>query len=145
MTLRPATQNDAPAIAQILGGWRAVTPYIPPPHTREEDRDFVAGLVTSQDVVVAVNRAQIQGVIARDETKIRQLYLSKNARSKGTGTALLNHIKAKTEQLKLWCFQANTGARRFYERHGFVAEQFTDGADNEEHLPDIRYVWSAKG
>ena len=33
--------------------------------------------------------------------------------------------------LQLWMFQVNEPARRVYERHGFVAEQFTDGAGNE--------------
>ena len=42
---------------------------------------------------------------------------------------------------QLWTFAANTGARRFYERHGFVATRRTDG-DNEEGAPDILYVWS---
>ena len=43
--------------------------------------------------------------------------------------------------LDLWAFRSNTGARRFYERHGFVAVAFTEG-DNEEGEPDVRYHWS---
>ena len=39
----------------------------------------------------------------------------------------------------LWTFQRNAGARRFYERNGFVAMEFTDGASNEEREPDVRY------
>jgi hypothetical protein len=41
----------------------------------------------------------------------------------------------------LWTFQTNTGARRFYERHGFVAVDETDGSANEERAPDVRYAW----
>ncbi|MBA3264774.1 MAG: hypothetical protein H0T14_00160 [Nocardioidaceae bacterium] len=33
------------------------------------------------------------------------------------------------------------GARRFYERLGFVAVQWTDG-DNEERALDVRYEWT---
>jgi phosphinothricin acetyltransferase len=44
------------------------------------------------------------------------------------------------DQIQLWTFQSNSGARRFYERHGFVAVQTTEG-DNEEKAPDVRYVW----
>ena len=29
--------------------------------------------------------------------------------------------------------------RRFYEARGFRATRFTDGADNEERTPDVRY------
>ena len=38
----------------------------------------------------------------------------------------------------------NTGARRFYERHGFVEAGRTDGRGNEEGVPDVLYVFSAR-
>jgi ribosomal protein S18 acetylase RimI-like enzyme len=44
------------------------------------------------------------------------------------------------EGLQLWAFQSNARARRFYERHGFEAVEFTDGNGNEERWPDVRYV-----
>ena len=31
----------------------------------------------------------------------------------------------------------------FYRRHGFTEVRRTDGADNEEHVPDVRMVWGA--
>jgi len=46
----------------------------------------------------------------------------------------------RPDGLKLWTFQANTGARPFYEHHGFAATGSTSG-DNEEGAPDVRYVW----
>ena len=42
--------------------------------------------------------------------------------------------------VNLWTFQRNTGARRFYERNGFIAVDLTDGASNEEREPDVRYT-----
>ena len=45
--------------------------------------------------------------------------------------------------LELWTFQINATAQRFYERHGFVAVDRTDGSANEEREPDIRYRWRA--
>ena len=39
----------------------------------------------------------------------------------------------------VYTFQANAGARRFYERHGFVPVEFTDGQANEERCPDVLY------
>jgi hypothetical protein len=32
-------------------------------------------------------------------------------------------------------------ARYFYDRRGFYAVRFTDGANNEEKMPDARYRW----
>jgi hypothetical protein len=41
-------------------------------------------------------------------------------------------------------FQSNAGARRFYEREGFVAVEETDGRGNEEGAPDLRCVWPGR-
>ena len=41
--------------------------------------------------------------------------------------------------IRLYTFQANLGARRFYERHGFSAIEFTDGEGNRERCPDVLY------
>jgi hypothetical protein len=38
---------------------------------------------------------------------------------------------------------ANAGARRFYERHGFSAIEFTDGSANEERCPDVLFELAA--
>ena len=42
----------------------------------------------------------------------------------------------------LWVFESNRRAQAFYERHGFVAVERTDGTGNEEQEPDIRYAWA---
>jgi ribosomal protein S18 acetylase RimI-like enzyme len=47
----------------------------------------------------------------------------------------------RPQRLALWAFQANTSARRFYERHGFVEARRTDGRDNEERTPDVLYAY----
>ena len=41
--------------------------------------------------------------------------------------------------MRLYAFQQNEAARRFYERHGFVAIAFGDGSTNEERCPDVLY------
>ena len=43
--------------------------------------------------------------------------------------------------LRLWVFQENVGARRFYERRGFRLVRETDGAGNEEKEPDALLEW----
>ena len=143
MKLRAATKTDIEAIAKIMGDWCADTPYIPALHTRDQDRKFIAGVVARQDVLVADDNG-VQGFIAREGTEIDQLYLAQAARGRGMGRALLDEMKTRSAQLELWCFQENTGARRFYERHGFTVDRMTDGAGNQEKRPDIRYVWNAQ-
>jgi ribosomal protein S18 acetylase RimI-like enzyme len=43
--------------------------------------------------------------------------------------------------LRLYTFQVNTRACRFYERHGFTVVDLNDGSRNEEGEPDVQYRW----
>jgi hypothetical protein len=64
------------------------------------------------------------------------------AHNAGAGSLLLAKAKqVRPQGFSLWTFQANLGARRFYERHGLSEARRTDGAQNEENLPDILYEW----
>jgi ribosomal protein S18 acetylase RimI-like enzyme len=58
----------------------------------------------------------------------------------GIGSVLLdNAFRFLPLPIRLYTFQANTGARRFYERHGFRVIQLTDGHANEERCADVLY------
>ena len=73
---------------------------------------------------------------------VEQLYVHPRVVGCGIGTQLLE--RAKTElgsPIRLYTFQANTGACRFYERHGFRAIAVGDGSGNEEQCPDVLYEW----
>jgi putative acetyltransferase len=73
--------------------------------------------------------------------EIDQLYVDPNSTGRGIGGTLLEHAKSLHPiGLKLWTFQSNLGARRFYEAHGFVAIASTTG-ENEEQAPDVCYEW----
>ncbi|WP_342077197.1 GNAT family N-acetyltransferase [Yoonia sp. SS1-5] len=143
MIIRPATSADGDAMARIVGDWRPELDGMPVLHTAEEDRWFFGEVIKTQDVLVGASGIGVEGFIARDDQLITQLYLQKSARRKGLGSQLLNKMKARADALALWCFQANLPARNFYEKHGFVAAEKTDGHGNEEHLPDIYYTWKA--
>ena len=86
-----------------------------------------------------------QGFLARDGEMIHALYLRPKARRRGFGKALLDQAKAETPRLTLWAFQANAQARRFYAREGFAEVEETDGAGNDEKLPDVRLTWERPG
>ena len=79
-------------------------------------------------------------VIAGD--LLSQLYLDPGWRGRGIGDQFVALAKERSPQgLSLWTFQVNEPAHRFYERHGFVEAERTDGSGNEEREPDVRYVW----
>jgi GNAT superfamily N-acetyltransferase len=65
---------------------------------------------------------------------------------RGIGAVLLAHaLRSLAPPVRLYTFQANAGARRFYERHGFAAIEFSDGQANEERRPDVLYEFAAPG
>ena len=73
---------------------------------------------------------------------IEHLYISPLHTGAGIGTQLVRHAMSLADgTIDLWTFASNTGAARFYERHGFVQVDRIDG-DNEEGAPDIRYRWT---
>ena len=57
------------------------------------------------------------------------------------GRALLDKAKARHGLLRLWVFQQNSRAITFYEHNGFRRIRETDGASNEENVPDALYGW----
>ena len=76
-----------------------------------------------------------------DHEWIDQLYVDPASTRGGFGGALLDHaMKERPTGLKLWTFQSNLDARRFYEGRGFIAIAMTTG-DNEEQAPDVCYEW----
>ena len=144
MILRPATAADATAVADIdLSARAEALPFVRWAHPPHEVRAWIAGtLIPGGGVIVAEAEGELLGYMAVHEDWVAQLYIRPGNWRHGIGSALLKHAKAaRPDGLRLWCFQRNARARAFYERHGFAAERMTDGADNEEHEPDVLYVW----
>ena len=141
ITLRPAVGSDAAAIATMMRASLNAFDWMPVLHAPEEDLFFIRDIVLPrQQVTVAEAGSEIVGFIAVSGDWVEQLYLDPAWTGRGIGSRLLIDATAALPVVKLHCFQANTGARRFYERHGFRAEAFGDGTTNEEGLPDILYV-----
>lgn len=148
--LRPARAGDAPAVAQLLiDTRRQFMPYAPSPHPDDELRAWVAAeLVPSGGVTVATADHEVVAAMALDAGGggwIHQMAVDPRWVGRGIGAVLLRHaLESLPRPVRLYTFQANTGARRFYERHGFVAIRFTDGRANEEQCPDVLYEYPAR-
>ena len=144
LAIRPATPADAPACAAILNAWIDETPWMPRVHSHEDvERHYREFVFQKRKVIVAEDDAPI-GYLALDteEGFIASFFLKAEARGAGVGKRLLDDAKAEANQLQLWTFVENSGARRFYEREGFTEIERSDG-DNEESLPDILFRWAA--
>jgi len=142
-SLRRATDQNAAAIAELFHDSYRLLTLLPRLHTIEGYRRFVGNVMLKEcAVTLAEDDTGIVAFLARRDREVRQLYTRPDRTGRGAGTLLIEPAKASgVAALELWCFQANTLARRFYEARGFRATRMTDGADNEERTPDVRYRW----
>jgi GNAT superfamily N-acetyltransferase len=145
--VRRADSHEAREIADVwLRSRHASVPDIPPPvHSDDDARLYFATVVlpTLEVWVVEADSAIVALMVLRDDW-IDHLYVDPDWIGCGLGSQLLTLAKTlRPSALHLWTFESNTRARRFYERHGFVAVDRTDG-DNEEGAPDIRYRWTVE-
>ena len=141
VALEPAAKADGAAIGAILSGWVDETDWMPRIHSFEQDLQHGCFLVEVCEVTVAWLNGDIVGFLARQGSEIQAFYVKHDARGAGVGHKLLDRAKRQIGQLCLWSFQANAAALRFYAKHGFIEDQRTDGAGNDEHLPDVHMVW----
>jgi ribosomal protein S18 acetylase RimI-like enzyme len=146
--VRPARIYEKGALARLLVRVRNGMEYVPP--VPEEHIPLIADDLFSrhEDVWLAEEDGLPVGFLAirRSRTEgwevLEKLYVDPEAQSRGIGTVLLDQAKAlRPDGLHLWVFQKNTGAIRFYERHGFRLVKLTDGTGNMEREPDALYAW----
>jgi GNAT superfamily N-acetyltransferase len=142
-TLRRATSCDADAIANVYYASFRLLTFLPMLHTAEDYRWFIASVTLKEcEVTVAEDESGIVAFLARQGEEVRLLYTRPDRIGMGAGAQLIDAAKASgINALEMWCFEANERARRFYEARGFRAIRFTDGAHNEERMPDVRYRW----
>ena len=117
--------------------------YLPKLHTPEEDLWFIGEIVLPhQEVWIADEDGRMVGFTALSEDMLMHIYVAPGEQSRGIGTALFRRATERRPRgFTMWTFQANEGARRFYERHGSRVVQLTDGERNEEKTPDVQYEW----
>jgi ribosomal protein S18 acetylase RimI-like enzyme len=149
VVFRQATPTDAPSVAEVyLESRKTFLAFAPLAHSDAEVRQWITDvLIPSGRVTVAKSGTKLVGMMAlsRDGQLgwIDHLYLHPSAVGRGIGTQLLECARQELGPLiRLYTFQANTGSRRFYERHGFQPIAFSDGHTNEEHCPDVLYELS---
>lgn len=152
VTFRAATHADAEQVADIyLESRKIFLGFAPLVHSGDSVRNWITGqLIPSGGVTVAVSMdplVPLVGMLAvsRDESVgwIDQLYLRPSAVGMGIGARSVELAKRELgSPIRLFTFQENMRARRFYERHGFRVLEWGDGSGNEEGCPDILYEWA---
>ena len=149
-TLRAAKVTEARRVAEVIvASRREFLPFAPMMHSVEAVEQWVrTDLISVGAVTVALMGGEIVGVLAlsteSETTWVDQLYIHPLHVGQGIGSALLSlAVASAPASVRLYTFQQNNRARNFYERHGFVAVEFSDGSTNEEKCPDVMYELAA--
>jgi GNAT superfamily N-acetyltransferase len=139
--------TDSKTIAAIyLASRKECIPYAPLAHSDEAVYSWVAEILIKTDHIIAASKnGEVYGFIATTSDEgcqwINHLYIHPKHCGLGIGSVLLEDALAQMPRpVYLYTFQANTGARRFYERYGFLALEFGNGSSNEEGCPDVLYA-----
>jgi GNAT superfamily N-acetyltransferase len=140
---RFAAEADTVA-ALFLEARRNAMPKLKAVHSEAETSEWMREVVfPRRSIRIAELDGDIVGFAARDGAWLEHLYVKVGYTGRTIGSQLLavviNEARPLTPVLRLHTFQCNEGARRFYERHGFLAVAFGDGTNNEEGEPDVRY------
>jgi putative acetyltransferase len=142
--IRRGSPADADTIGQIFMRARDTMTYLP--RIGDDVRPKLGGWITARHEIWAVeDGGRVRGFAGISKGWLDHLYMDPDCQGRGFGTMLLEHVKGlQPEGTRLWVFQKNLGARRFYERHDFQLERMTDVTGNIEHEPDALYVWQPK-
>ena len=138
-----AIDEDAVEISQILEDWATSNHEIPLVHNVEERADHGRWLLEHTNVTMIHNNSDVVGFLAVEKCIIQALYIKNDFQGFGFGQAAIKFAQKQFEELRLWVFQSNIGAQRFYRRLGFQIVEMSDGQDNDYNLPDVFYCWKA--
>lgn len=133
--IRRLQKTDIDAVAQIwLTSNREAHDFVPAEYW-ESNFTPVKEMLLQAEVYVCEDEEsnEIRGFIGLEDEYIAGAFVRKEARSKGTGKALLDYVKEIKKKLTLHVYVKNERAVRFYQREGFqILKKMTDDATGEE-------------
>jgi ribosomal protein S18 acetylase RimI-like enzyme len=158
VTVRAARLDDARRLAEIhVETWRATYVGVVP-------QDVLAGLSVDErearwrewiphpetEVFVAVANGEVVGFVSvgpswtsSGDGELYAIYVLPSAHGSGAGPALMDAaveaLARRFDEAILWVATENPRARRFYERHGWVADGDRVDSIAGASVPETRY------
>ena len=132
--------DEAAQLHRLVG--RDAWAWTPDLTTLEQEQAMYRDTVFAHcEVHGAFEGERLLGFIATLPGWIEHFYVATGRQREGIGTKLISIVMAAQSDLQLWTYQANQTTRRFYELHGFVVAEMTDGTALPEKEPNVRYHW----
>lgn len=144
ITIRSYVEDDLDTVVALwYNSWSNTFPGLRHPQPFEAWKfRFKNDLAINNSVLVAEFQSQIVGFIVINEEKgtLEQIFVDVDVQRIGIGTALLSEAKIICPSgLSLTTLEQNVRARRFYEKHGFIAGKF--GVNPVNKQTNIEYTW----
>ena len=151
-TLRPARPSDLAAVLDVfLACWRTAYRGVLPQQTLDAMTDEAAAALWAEalrdagsEVLDADLAGTLVGVVrwTLADGTVQSLYVDPRHQGQGIGAALLaaatgSFAQHGLPQARLWVFEANAAARRFYEHQGWVADG-TTRVEERFGAPEVR-------
>lgn len=125
--IRPAAADDVSRIAEILVFNNRLNFY---PIFRCDEYSFgemqvlpIANEFLADPQLMArtyvYDDGVVRGLVIIDGDEVQRLFVEPSFQGRGIGAALLRYAMEEHRATHLWALEKNTGALRFYARHGF--------------------------
>lgn len=138
--IRALAPSDLDAVMQIwLSGNEQAHPFVPASYWRGV-ADAVRRELPHAEVLVHEGAdGEPDGFIGLTGSYVAGLFVSRDARSRGIGSALLAEAKRRHRPLSLHVYRDNERAAAFYLREGFVVVD--EGTDASTGAAEYEMAW----
>ncbi len=119
--IRTARPDDTEAIVDVWDAASRIAHGFLGEEFLAEERNAVAGdwLPVAETTVFEVD-GRVVGFVSMVGNEVGGLFVHPEHQGRGIGRTLIDRVRTSRPSLELDVFEANTGARRFYESCGFV-------------------------
>lgn len=130
----------AEELDKVLGIWLMANEqahhFLPEGYWRNFYKD-VRAEIGQAEVYVWQENGQVCGFVGLQKDYLAGLFVHPTCQGKGIGSNLMQALQQRKKALTLHVFAENSGAVRFYQRHGFV---ITAQQEQEGHL-EYEMAW----
>lgn len=122
--IRPFQPKDMNPVLKIwLAASLAAHDFIPSEFWESKVEDMRKLYLPNSEILVHEDGGEVDGFLALHGNTVAALFVSPPRQHMGVGTQLLQKAKGLRDTLQLTVYTENRNSVRFYEQHGFHAEE----------------------